>query len=221
MEKILVICAHPDDESLGMGGTIVMHAKKGDKIFVLIMATGQFRRDESEKGIKQRQKQGEKACSILGVNKVKFLHYADQKLDSIPLVELVSRIEDVIKSWNPTTVYTHYWADMNQDHRRVYEATLIASRPNKKNSIKRFLCFEIPSSSEITHGSQIFNPNFFVDIKKGLSKKLRAFNQYRKEIRKSPHPRSKTMIISRAHYWGSFVNLEYVESFVKIREIER
>jgi len=109
MEKILVICAHPDDETLGMGGTLALHAKKGDEIFVLVFTEGESGADNvPHDRIAKRQRQGEKACSILGVKKTKFLNYADQKLDDFPLLNLAKEIEVVIKKWKPTIVYTHF-----------------------------------------------------------------------------------------------------------------
>jgi len=120
MEKVLVICAHPDDETLGAGGALALHAKKGDKIMELILATGQFGRDSSEKGILKRKNQCKKACAILGIHKIKFLDYDDQKLETIPLTELSCKIEAEINFWRPSIIYTHFWGDVNQDHRRVY-----------------------------------------------------------------------------------------------------
>ena len=129
MEKILVISAHPDDESLGLGGTLALHAKRGDEVFVLIFTDGESSRNKKQNKITERETQSKKACKILGVKKVKFLRYLDQELESISLVELTNKIEDVVKNWSPSIIYTHYWGDMNQDHRRLFEATKIATRP--------------------------------------------------------------------------------------------
>ncbi|MEM3172001.1 MAG: PIG-L deacetylase family protein [Candidatus Nitrosotenuis sp.] len=220
MERILVVCAHPDDETLGAGGTIAMHKKRNERVFVLILATGQFGRDDTPGGIRLRQKQCQNACSILDVDDVQFFGYDDQRLDSISLVELVEKIESVVKKINPTIVYTHYWGDVNQDHRRVYEATLIATRPTPQSKIKQLLCFEIPSSTELGFGENRFNPNLFQNIKKTLNLKLRAFQQYKNEVQPYPHPRSKDAIVTRARYWGAMIGVEYVEAFISVREIK-
>lgn len=220
MNKILVICAHPDDESLGLGGTLALHSKNGDKINVLIFTTGQFGRDETDNGILERAKQGKKACKILGVNKVEFLGYEDQKLDSIPLTELTSHIEKAIKKSKANIVFTHFWGDMNQDHRRIYEATLIATRPKKQNTINSLICYETPSSTDNNYGENSFNPNYFVNIKKVLKIKERAISQYKDEVMEYPHPRSLEALRNRSKFWGSKINLDYAESFVKIKEIK-
>lgn len=217
-ERILVVCAHPDDETLGLGGTLALHAQKGNMVSVLVFADGQFGRDKTPKGIKDRQDQAKKACSILGLTEIKFLNYEDQKLDVISLVDLVFHIELAIKKLKPDTVYTHYWGDANQDHRKVFEASLIATRPTPTSTVKRFICFETPSSTE--WGNNNFKPNLFIKIDQVINKKLRAVKQYKKEINSFPHPRSTDAIINRAHFWGSSVGVNYAEAFVTIREIQ-
>ena len=218
-QKILVVCAHPDDETLGLGGTLALHSKNGDKVFVLIFADGQFARDRTSRGIAYRQSQAKKACSILGIKELEFLNYEDQKLDIISLVELADKIETVIKKWKPDVIYTHYWGDVNQDHRKLFEATLIALRPTPSSKIRRFICFETPSSTE--WGNSSFRPNLFVKIDNFLDKKLEALKQYKNEINPFPHPRSKNAIINRARYWGSSVGVKHAEAFVSLREILR
>jgi len=220
MEKILVVCAHPDDETLGLGGTLALHAKKGDKIKVLVFATGQFGRDDSSKGIENRKNQCKNACSILGVKKIKFLDYADQKLDLVALSELSKKIESVVKEWNPDIVYTHFSNDINQDHRQVYEATSIAVRPLPKSKISQFIVFETPSSTEWASKKKSFSPNLFIDITKVINKKLQAFNKYKNEVVPYPHPRSKKSITNRARFWGNVVGTEFAESFMIVREIK-
>lgn len=220
MKNILVVCAHPDDESLGLGGTLAVHSKQKDNVYILIFATGQFSRDETKSGIEKRKKQGEKACKILGIKNVQFLNFEDQKLDTIPLTDIIGKIESAIKKIKPNRVYTHFWGDMNQDHRKIYEATLIATRPKKDSKISEVICYETPSSTDNTFGSRSFNPNYFVDIKNVLKKKKQAVSQYKNEIPEYPHPRSIESIENRAKFWGSKVNLDYAEAFVKIREIQ-
>lgn len=218
-EKILVICAHPDDETLGLGGTLALHAQNGSKVFVLIFADGQFGRDNTKKGIMIRQEQAKKACSILGIRTVKFLNYKDQTLDKVPLVELACQIESFMKQIRPDIVYTHYWGDVNQDHRKLFEATLIASRPVPSSKVKQFICFETPSSTE--YGNKQFKPNLFVDIDKVIGMKIKAIEQYKNEVGQFPHPRSKEAIVSRAKYWGTSVGIKHAEAFLKVREMIR
>jgi len=218
-EKVLVVCAHPDDETLGLGGTLANHSKNGDDILVIFFANGQYGRDESKAGIKKRENQSKRACDILGIKNLKFYNYDDQLLEKIPLIELTSKIELVIKKFQPTILYTHYSGDMNQDHRRVFEAVLISSRPKPSSKIKKLICFETPSSTEWGNSQDGFIPNLFVDIENVIQKKIDAIKQYGNEVENFPHPRSVEAIISRAKYWGSTVGLPKAEVFLIVRQV--
>jgi len=217
MNRILVLCAHPDDETLGLGGTINMHIKQKDSVFVLCFSHGQFDRDESEKGILMRENQAKAAFKILGIRNFKFMRYPDQRLDSIPLTKLSKDIEMIIRKIKPNIVYTHFWDDMNQDHKRVFEASLIATRQTPNSSVSELICYEIPSSTD--WGKRTFLPNYFVNITKTIDKKLNALKKYKDEIAKYPHPRSIEAVRYRAAYWGSTVGKNYAEAFIILRKV--
>jgi len=219
MERVLVICAHPDDEALGLGGTLALHSMKKDNIAILIVADGETSRDIHTK-IESRQKQSIQACSILGISNIEFLNYADQKLDSIPLLELTKKIKEKISKFKPSIIYTHYWNDLNADHRRVFEATSVSSRPYQDSKIKKILCFETPSSTEWSFRNESFNPNLFVNIEKVILQKLNAIKKFKNELRPFPHPRSIKSIKNRSNYWGSISGLKYAEPFIIFREIK-
>lgn len=216
MESILVLGAHPDDETLGLGGTIVKHAKKRTKIFALIFADGESARS-TVKNVRTRRQQAQKAASILGISEIKFLEYRDQLLDTIPALELAKQVEKAIKIWNPATIYTHFWGDVNQDHRKVFEASLIACRPTSQSRVTDLICYETPSSTE--WGSQSFEPNFFVNIEDTIDKKIEAFRKYAGELKKFPHPRSVESILTRSKYWGSRIGVNNAEAFQIVRRI--
>lgn len=219
MKKILILCAHPDDETLGLGGTIVMNSRRNHEIMVVFFTDGQSARDSSIKKIKKRQQNAKDACKILGIDKIEFLNYKDQLLDTIPVVELTKKIEHIIRKWSPEQIYTHYWGDTNQDHRKVFEASLIASRPHPKSEIKQIICYETPSSSEWTYFAQGFTPNMFVKINETLEAKINALKKYESEVEEFPHPRSVESIINRSKFWGSSVGLNHAEAFISIRKI--
>ena len=219
MNKILVICAHPDDETLGLGGTICSHVEQGDKISVLIFTDGESARGKSDSKIKMRQKQAKKAAKELGIEKIEFLNYPDQELDIIALKDLSKKIENKITKNSPNIIYTHYWGDVNQDHKRLFEATLVACRPIPNSPIKQILCYETPSSTEWGNSFQNNHPNVFVNIEKFLDKKIKAIQNYSNEIKPFPHPRSEEAMINRAKFWGSTIGVHYAEAFYMIRKI--
>ncbi|MDI6781004.1 MAG: PIG-L family deacetylase, partial [bacterium] len=145
----------------------------------------------------------------------------DQRMDGIPLLDVVQPIESLIKQIEPEIIYVHHHGDVNQDHRVVFEATMIAARPVKESSVKKILCYETLSSTEWCppFADRVFNPNVFVDIRGTIEQKLEAFRCYESEIREFPHPRSLEALKNAAKQWGSRVGLEYAEAFELIRWI--
>ena len=234
--KILIIVAHPDDEVLGMGGTIAKHSKNGDDVTVAYLTTGitsrrssnynnsssyNFSKNDSQKNKKQiseLQIDAKESCKILGVKKTIFFNYPDNELDSIPLLKIVKTIEKIISKEKPNIVYTSHDKDLNIDHRITCNATLIACSSNPP-SIKKILSFEIFSSTEWTF-SYDFKPNYFVDIKKELNTKINAMKKYKNELRKFPHPRSLENIENSAKRWGTICDFHAAEAFEIIRKIQ-
>jgi len=236
--KILVIAAHPDDEILGMGGTITKHIKSGNIVKIVIMATGIFARRSSnlknsfkysmtekeaqiaQLQLKQLRNDAKKAANIVGVSDIEFLDFPDNEMDTVSSLEVTKSIEKIIEKFNPDEVYTHSQNDVNIDHRIIHDATLTATRPTSKTSVKSVYSFEIPSSTEWSFKS-MFTPNVFVDISKELSKKIKAMESYKSELRKYPHPRSKEGLEAIAKRWGTVSGFNAAEAFCLIRELKK
>lgn len=222
--KTLVIAAHFDDEVLGCGGTIAKLTNEGHEVHVCVLTdscTAQYRGKASDEMVKQKMAESEEVNKTLGIKNTHVSDFPDMKLDTIPHVELNREIEQHIRRIKPEVVYTHHWGDVNKDHRLVFESTMVAVRPVEHSSVKRVLCYEVPSATEWaapTPGN-IFAPNVFVDIGKTLDRKVAAMEMYRSEIRKYPHPRSVENITNQAFLRGSSVGLVAAESFMLIREV--
>jgi len=221
-KKILVIAAHPDDETLGCGGTISKFTKEGNLAKVVFLSDGVSSRDEkknSQKKIKIRNNQALSACKILGIKKIIFYDYPDNALDTISLLKITKSIEKQIFEFKPNIIFTHNSDDLNIDHRIVSEATIIATRFYKlKHEI---LSYEVLSSTDLNFhkSANNFKPNYFVDIKNEIKKKIQALKKYNKEIRKFPHPRSEKGVKVLSNYRGMFAGLEYAEAFKLIKKI--
>lgn len=218
MKNILVIAPHPDDEVLGCGGTIAKHKKQEDKIYLCVI-TKAYTPNWSEKFIKDRLKEVEKANKILGVEKTYFLDFPTVKLDTIPQKELNNAIHKVITKVKPDIMYIPHKGDLNKDHRLIFEASLVAIRPINKHRIKKVLSYETLSETEWGQSIYPFVPNVYIDISKSLNKKLEAMKVYKNQIKKYPHPRSLKIIEVLAEKRGSEVNLKFAEAFILIKEI--
>ena len=227
MEKILVIAAHPDDEVLGMGGTIAKYTSKGDEVAVLIVtdgSTSQYRDDPKLQEI-QRAKRAETSncAATLGVKHVFYGELPDMKLDVTPHIEINRVIEKAITDFQPSIVFTHFSGDVNKDHRRVYESTLVACRPFSEQCVKRLFSYAVPSSTEwnIQTATSTFLPNWYEDISgEWAEKKYRAMECYKTEIRDYPHPRSIRYLRTADAAEGNRVGLLAAESFILLRAIK-
>ncbi len=208
-ENILIIAAHPDDEILGTGGTLKKHILKGDKVNVLIFCEAETMRYKGKNV--NLEEMAKKAGKIIGFNSIKFLKFPDQHLDTFSLVDIIKPIEEEVEKLKPSTVYTHYYGDINRDHKILAEATIVALRPFK-NLVESLIAYETPSSTEwqIPYN---FSANYFVDITETFECKLKAMECYKSEIYPPPHPRSLESLKARAEYWGSFSNMRFAEAF--------
>jgi len=223
--KILVIAAHFDDEVYGCGGTISKLVREGHKVYVCILTdscSSQYT-DRANEMIAQKKEESKIVNKILGIEKTYTFDFPDMQLDTIPHVELNKAIEQCIREIKPTTIYTHHGGDVNKDHRLIFESTIVAVRPMKDSSVKRVLCYEVPSSTEwaAPTPSNMFAPNVFVDIEYVIDKKIDAIKAYNSELREYPHPRSAENVINQAHLRGASVGLNAAESFMLIREIDK
>ena len=214
MNKILVICAHPDDECLGLAGTLRKHVWTGDEVYCLILGEGAVCRElEGGNLISQSQQAGK----IIGFKEMYFEFYPDNKMDTIPLLDICQTVEKYIKKTKPDIVYTHHGGDLNIDHRITFQAVMTSCRPGL-TSVKEIYCFETPSSTEWTFDGS-FKPNVFVDVMNTLGAKLKAMECYSTEIKGWPHPRSLRALRARAEYWGQTAGIERAEPFELIRKI--
>jgi len=217
--RLLVVSAHPDDEVLGPGGSIIRHAGNGDDVTILLACCGtNLRYDAAE--ARSLRDTSERVARALGAKEVLFGDLPDQGLDRMTLPEVAQRIERTIAQVDPQMIYTHFWGDINRDHRILCEAVMVAARPYAAPGVGAIHCFETPSSTEWgpPMGLPAFHPQRFLDISGVLERKLDAFSLYASEVRPYPHPRSREALEARARAWGSVVGMGAAEAFVVARE---
>ena len=226
MKKVLVIVAHPDDEVLGMGGTIAKLAKNGCVVDVMIVTDGsssQYRdSDHLAEIIEAKKKETSNCADILGVRDIYYGELPDMKLDTIPHISINQAIEEVIEKVQPDTVFTHFWGDVNSDHQNVYKSTLVTVRPLMGQVVKELYCYRVPSSTEWTpnKADTMFMPNYFVDIEQYAEQKYKAFACYTTELRDYPHPRSVQYLREIDKAAGLRVGLMAAEEFVLLRKVD-
>ena len=219
VKKALVIAAHPDDEVLGCGGTLNKLAGYGAKVYPLFLSDGESSRKITNKKkiklINSRKTSAIKSAKILKIQKPIFLNLPDNSLDSVPLLEIIKKVEKYVKRIKPDLVFTHSYSDLNIDHQIANKATVTACRPQSKKSVKNILFFEVLSSTEwnFSNDKKFFRPNLFVGIDKNIKAKIKALKCYKSEIKKWPHARSMKSIINNSQRRGSTVGLKNAEAF--------
>jgi LmbE family N-acetylglucosaminyl deacetylase len=212
---VLVIAAHPDDEVLGVGGTIAKHTDSGDDVHILIVTEGTTHQYDDTELIEEKKRQAELCADTLGASTVHFGDLPDMKLDQIPHVEVNSVIENVCDEITPDVVYTHSQREVNLDHHAVHESTIVATRPG--SGVSTVLAYETPSSTDFATNIDGFTPTLFTDIEDYLDLKTDAFNCYETEVREYPHPRSSESIRSIAKARGAASGNRAAETFDVLR----
>lgn len=215
-----MIAAHPDDEILGVGGTIAKYASTGTDIYICILTEGATSRYKA-RYVPCLKESAVEASRILGVKDVYFEDLPDERLDQISFIDVIKPIEKRIAEIRPGIVFTQHRGDANTDHQIVFKATIAATRTLRGNPVEKILCYEVPSSTEQSPPFQeyAFTPNVFVDITNTLDKKIEAMQAYQSEVGKWPHPRSIEALTITAKHWGVKVGLEAAEALVLVREI--
>lgn len=213
----LIIVAHPDDEVLGAGATILKLQEEGHKIAVATMSNHASARTNISVTLSDDQK---RAMRILGVKKSYAAHFPNIKMNTIPHLELVQFIEKSIEDFNADAIITHHPADTNSDHGITSYAVQAASRLFQRKegvpALRELLYMEVPSSTEWSFdcSSHRFTPNYFVEIgRDGLEIKIKALSAYRGVMRTYPHPRSIEALEGLAAYRGTQAGCNYAEAF--------
>ena len=220
-KKIIVVAAHPDDEVLGCGGTIVKHVAQGDIVHSVFMSDGvNSRLDSSKVKLNRRLKASKSVQSLLGISSTHYLNLPDNSMDSVPLLEIVQKLEPIINKIKPSVIYTHSYGDLNIDHQLTHAAVMTACRPIPDSTVREIYGFEVISSTEWSNPLKLtFKPTLFIDITKHLSKKLNALKAYKQEMRDVPHSRSIKHIEILAQHRGYSVGVDMAEAFEVYRGI--
>ena len=222
MKKVLFISVHPDDETLGCGGTILKHKDNGDEIYWLILSgpTLNHPYDFSDEQIKNRDMQVNGVTKKYDFHKVYDLFFPTQLLDEINLRDLIMSIDKVINEIKPQVVYLINRSDVHSDHRTAFNAIYSCTKNFRKPFIQKILMYETLSETEFAPAiaENIFMPNVFVDITDFMDKKIEIMKIFDCEVMPDNMPRSISAIKSLAGYRGSRIGVKYAEAFMLLFE---
>lgn len=225
----MVVVAHPDDELLGLGATMnkLIHDSKV-LTHLVILGEGITSRSETrnqtkwEAELETHRKNIYEAQKAIGYHSVSVYQLADNRFDSVDLLDIIKIIEKEKQDFKPDIIFTHHGGDLNIDHQRTFEAVITSIRPLEHEMVKTLITFETPSGTEWRASSdpRHFIPNLFVEVSEGnITAKIKGMDSYEFEKRKYPHPRSPEALKIQAQRWGVAVGKPFAEAFVIIRHI--
>lgn len=221
MSNILVVAVHPDDETLGCGGTLLKHKAAGDLLHWLIVTAIHEKDGFSTEAVKRRRREIQAVSSMHGFDGIYNLDFPTTQLDIIPVVELVGRISNVFRQVEPNIVYLPFKGDIHTDHDITFRAAYSCTKGFRCPSIRKIIMMETLSETEFSPSTKeaSFIPNMFVDITGFIDRKIAIMKTYESEIGNHPFPRSEKNIRALATFRGAAAGCEYAEGFMILKEI--
>lgn len=219
--RVLIIAPHPDDEIIGVGGTIAKRAKAGDEVYVCIVTKGKSPLFNSD-FIEQGRRECRKADAKLGVKETIFLDFPAVMLETIPRYELNGKVAEVVQNIKPEEVYIPHRGDMQIDHQMVVDAAMVAVRPRGDDYPKRVYAYETLSETgwNIPNVTNEFIPTVYENITDTYDVKMEAMSVFKSQLAPFPAARSVGAIEALAKFRGATVSVEAAEAFSLVREVK-
>lgn len=217
-KRILVVAPHPDDETLGAGGTIAKFADQGHRVTVLVVSghlPPVYPREDYETTVREARR----AFEILGVAESGFLEIPATMIGEQPVHVVNRKIGEIVKEVSPQIVLCPF-PDRHIDHRIVFESVMVATRPiGVGRGMELLAAYETLSETHwnAPHIEPNFVPNWVVDITAHMTRKLDAVGCYESQIPPSPGARSVDAVNALARFRGTQAGFAFGEGFHVIR----
>lgn len=210
--NILVVAVHPDDETLGCGGTILKHLHRGDKVHCVFVTGGNV----------LQGKLIDEISTLYGFTSVTNLNFKELYLHEM-LNELIGTLSPILSTIRPEVLYIPNRSDAHSDHRAVFSAIMACSKSFRYPFIEQILMCEVISETDFAPvlSENAFMPNYFVDITKEFAKKTEILKLFESELLPYPMTRNQSTIEALNRYRGSLINAEYAEAFMSLKTIVR
>ncbi|MDD5929231.1 MAG: PIG-L family deacetylase [Spirochaetales bacterium] len=210
---VCVIAVHPDDETLGCGGTILKHLSNGDKVYCVFVTGGNA---EQSKLINSVSNKYEFTGSFE-------LNLPELDLADLSLNSIIPKISAVFSEIKPQILYMPNRSDVHSDHKQIFNAVLACTKSFRYPFIEKILMMEVISETDFTLSlpEDTFIPNYFVDVSEYYEKKLDILKTYESEMLPYPQTRNESTMTALNRYRGSQAGCEYAEAFMLVKAIER
>lgn len=225
----MVVVAHPDDELLGLGATMNrLISEQQVNVHVVILGEGITSRSDNrdkekwEKELAIHRSNIYAAQKCIGYHSISVHQIADNRFDSVDLLDIIKIIEKEKEQFQPDVIFTHHGGDLNIDHQRTFEAVITCTRPMEHERVKTIIAFETPSGTEwrASTDPKHFIPNLFFEVtEENIMAKVKGMENYEFEKRSYPHPRSPEALKIQAQRWGIAIGKSFAEAFVLVRHL--
>jgi LmbE family N-acetylglucosaminyl deacetylase len=172
--RVFVISPHPDDESIGCGGAIREHLRRGARVRVVFLTSGEqggHGRSPKET-IRIRESEAKAAANVLGVDGIEFWHEPDGALRATS--GLVARLGDTLRQWRPQLIYVPHEREMHPDHRAACRLVRRALRDALPGN-------HAPTVMEFEVWTPLQRIDHIVDVSRHIKVKMAAIRAYRSQ----------------------------------------
>ncbi|BFG70378.1 PIG-L family deacetylase [Sediminibacterium sp. KACHI17] len=221
--KVVIVSAHPDDETLGAGGTLLKHKQKGDELYWIIATSIFETQGYSKERIAKRKEEIDIVAAKYGFLQVFNLGYPTMSLSASSVITMVPEISKIFLSIEPEIIYLINRSDAHSDHRYLFDSVVACTKSFRYPFIKQVLMYECISETEFAPAlsERLFMPNYFIDITEQFNEKISILNIFESEIHEHPFPRSLRNVEALAIFRGATVGVKYAEAFQLIKFIEK
>ena len=222
MSIILVVAPHPDDETLGCGGTLLRAISEGSTVHWAVASRMTPAAGFGAARIAAREGEIAQIVEAYGFAALHQAPFAATRLDAVPMTERISWLSQVVNDVRPNVLYLPHPNDVHSDHAAVFDAAVACTKGFRHPSVRRVYCYETLSETEfgLRPGMAHFQPNRYVDIAGYLERKIEIMGIYAGETAPPPFPRSPDAMRALATFRGVVASTLAAEAFVVLREIE-
>lgn len=220
-KRVLVIAPHPDDETLGCGGTILKLKAQGSAVHWLIVTTIEGVIGFSQKRVPARNAEIESVSQAYRFDSVHSCMLPAAGLDTVDKGRLIGSIASVVKEVRPERIYLPYRNDVHSDHAAVFDAAISVTKTFRSPFVRSIYVYETLSETDfgLRPDDPGFRPNLYEDISGYLDKKIEIMAEFEGEMGQFPFPRSDECLRALATLRGAQANCQAAEAYMILKEI--
>lgn len=218
--NVLIVSPHPDDETLGAGGTLLKYKNENKNIYWLNITNIKSEYGYNKEKVEKRQKEIKKVIDMYKFNGVFDLGLCPTNLENYSSSEVIQEISNIIKKVEPSIIILPNRSDVHSDHKIVFDWCYSCTKIFRYPYIKKIITMEVLSETDFALNDNGFLPNYFIDITEFFDEKIKILNIYESELNKHPFPRSVDGLESLAKIRGIAAGTRYAEAFKIIKMIE-